>query len=138
MRGLRRHPDWRTRLAAALRRFDRAAFCDERCHCGHLANAALQAVTDVDLIAMIAPQDRSRAGIEAGLAVLGVADHEELLDASFEAQPVSGARDGDLGMVETSEGPALGVFSGGRFFCLRPSGLASRPMSLAHRAWRVG
>lgn len=52
--------------------------------------------------------------------------------------PVSHARRGDVAVVDTEHGPALGVVVGSQTAHAGPHGIVYLPLAGARRAWRIG
>lgn len=52
--------------------------------------------------------------------------------------PALTAQRGDVCMVDTPDGPALGICDGAWIWCAAVAGLNRRPLADARKAWRVG
>jgi uncharacterized protein YigE (DUF2233 family) len=59
------------------------------------------------------------------LRAAGYPDHVAMAAALYAKVPRAEAQVGDLAVVNTDEGPALGVVGGARAFFMRPNGLGS-------------
>lgn len=130
-----RLPDWRHRLAAWLAQTARAPFEPGRHDCALFASGAVLAMTGVDLAADWRGRYRT---IRGGIRVLrkaGHADHIALAAAHF--APTARPRPGDLAVVPTPDGPALGVVQGTHVYVPAPVGWALVPLSAATQFFEV-
>lgn len=132
-----RHPDWRDRLVAYLHSARVRPFEFGQHDCSLFAADCVAAMTGVDM----ASDWRGRyATMRGGLRVLrkaGFDDHVALAAAHFpEVTPLL-AQPGDLAVVPTDDGPALGVVQGEAVYVLGPRGLGLVSILSAVRAFRV-
>lgn len=137
---------WRTRLLAAIGAHGRAPFAWGAHDCAILAADAVLAKTGTDPAAAWRGKYRTQLG---GLRVLkretGHADHVALAASLFAEVPAAMAQFGDLAVLESPFGPALGVFAGHVLWAYAaPPGaeietavLAPLPFETAIRAFRV-
>jgi hypothetical protein len=135
---LARLPDWKPRLTAWLVQAARRPFAEGEHDCALFFAGAVEAMTGTDPAAAWRGRYPSTA---AGLRLLrraGFADHLALAAACLPEVPAAYARTGDGAVVETQDGPALGLVQGEMIFVLGPTGLRLVPRSLASRAFRVG
>ena len=132
-----RLPDWQARLVAYLHEARLRPFAYGRHDCSLFAADCVAAMTGQD---MAAPWRGRYTTLRGGIRVLrkaGYRDHVALAASLFpEISPLS-AQPGDLAVVPTDEGPALGVVQGEAVYLLGPTGLGLVSLLLAQRAFRV-
>lgn len=132
-----RLPDWQARLVIYLHAARLRPFAYGRHDCCLFAADAVDAMTGVD----IAAAWRGRyTTLRGGLRVLrrtGLADHVALAAALFPETPPLMAEPGDLAVVPTNAGPALGVVQGEAIYVLGPQGLGLVSLLSATRAFRI-
>lgn len=132
-----RVPDWRDRLVAYLHSARQRPFEFGQHDCSLFAADCVAAMTGQDMAA----KWRGRyATMKGGLRVLrkaGFADHIALAAAHFPEVPPLLAQPGDLAVVPTDDGPALGVVQGEAVYVLGPNGLGLVSIMSATRAFRV-
>lgn len=132
-----RLPDWRARLVSYLAQAQREPFNPGRHDCALFAAGAVAAMTGQDYAA---PYRGRYTTLRGGVRVLrreGFEDHIALAAHHLPARPVSFARPGDLAVVPTEDGPALGVVQGAGVFVLSPAGVALVPLTAADKAFGV-
>jgi hypothetical protein len=135
----RRRSDWPERLADAVRAARSRPFVWGRHDCALFAFDCVLAMTGEDHLAAFRGRYRSAKGaVRALKRIGGVKTLEELvagiLGAPGQAQT---AQRGDLVLLDTEIGPALGVCLGARCAFAGPDGLAYAPTVAAREAWRV-
>lgn len=134
---MRRQRDWRQRLiayldAAARRRFEPGAI-----DCALFTAGAVEAMTGEDPAAGLRGAYRTlREGYDL-LQARGYADQIALAASLFEEVPPAMAWPGDLAVVNTPEGLALGVVQGQGVYVMTHGGLGLEPRTAALRAFRV-
>lgn len=130
--------DWRPRLteyviAARARAFRPGAF-----DCALFAAGAIEAMTGIDPAASWRGGYRTLEDGEALLRSQGYTDHVDAVAALLEEVPPALARAGDMAVVETDEGAALGVVQGAGIYVVTPAGgLGVVDRLRAVRAFRV-
>lgn len=132
-----RYPDWKARLISYLSDCAQTEFEPGRHDCALFAAGAVRAMTGVDLAAGWRGRYKT---ITAGMARLrraGYADHIALAAANFEQIPVAFAAPGDLAVLPTPDGPALGVVQGEGIYHLAQAGFGISPLMAASFAYRV-
>ncbi|HMR51180.1 MAG TPA: hypothetical protein PKA33_01755 [Amaricoccus sp.] len=128
---------WRGRLHAYLAEVRGRPFRYGEHDCALFAAGAVAAMTERDPAAELRGHYRTlRAGLKAVNAA-GYIDHVDMAKALFPAIHPSQARAGDLAVVESESGPALGVVGGPMVFVLRQEGMAQVPLMAAAEALRV-
>lgn len=137
---LRRRPDWRTRLVAAVDDFRGAPFAWDGAHdCGMFFADVVLAVTGTDIAEPLRGRYRSKAGAFRALRSLGFDDHVAYVASLLpEIDNPAMARAGDGAVIETADGPALAIVAGATISCYAPSGLGFVPFGSAARAFKVG
>lgn len=132
-----RHPGWRGRLAAYLGTCAGRPFEWGTHDCALFAAGAIEAMTGEDPGAAFRGRYRTFKGGLKALQKVGHADHVALAVALLDEVPPAFAQAGDLAMIQTPEGAAMGIVQGHRIYVLRPEGLATVDLLQAARAWRV-
>ncbi|PWE29960.1 hypothetical protein DDZ14_16085 [Maritimibacter sp. 55A14] len=130
-------PDWRPRLLAYVTAAAREPFVPGTHDCALFAAGAAEAQTGRDPAEGLRGTYSTLTEGLRRLGALGHADHVEMAAAHFAEVPASFAQVGDLAVVATDEGDALGVVQGEAVYVLQKSGIAMVPLTAAHRAFRV-
>ena len=138
---MKRLPDWRVRLAAALDAIERTPldYGYHDCAVG-LAAGAVEAVLGVDMADRF--RGRYRTAEEA-LAILleeRASSLHELVGRFLPAMPIGDMRLGDIAAIfdDSRLGCFLAVCSGERLIVVRPDGKGTIDRSRASLAFRVG
>lgn len=132
-----RLPDWRSRLAAYIERVRRAPFAWSTHDCCMFAAGAVEAVTGADPAAELRGTYGDLAGGMTALGRAGFAGPVDMARALFDRVPPALAQVGDVAVVDTPEGPALGVVQGPSIFVVGPEGLRTVDLLAARLAFRV-
>ncbi|MBU1040147.1 MAG: hypothetical protein KKF77_03485 [Proteobacteria bacterium] len=137
----RRH-DWASRLVAQVEAARQRPFAWGGADCCLTACDMVQAMTGVDPAAHFRGRYKTKAGAFRALKAFAGGGLEETAQrittglAMPEVPPLAAQR-GDVCLVETLQGPALGICLGAQVAVQGPLGLALLPMHQALRAWRV-
>ena len=137
----RRH-DWASRLVAQVEAARQKPFAWGVADCCLTACDMVQAMTGVDPASHFRGRYSTKAGAfralraYAGGGLLETAMRIGTDLAMPEVQPMSAQR-GDVCLVDTLQGPALGICLGAQVAVQGPLGLSLLPMHQALRAWRV-
>jgi hypothetical protein len=134
---MKRFEDWPRRLAAAIEAARGRPFCWGEHDCLLFAADVVHAITGLDPAASWRGRYDSRAAAAHHLSELG--GLEAVVTGAL-GTPLSHptlAQRGDVVMVDTNEGPALGVCNGANAACAGPEGLTFKPMPVWRLAWRV-
>lgn len=129
--------NWQIGLTAFLEEFSCREFVWGKSDCMQLALGAVKAVTGQ------APYPgakgyRTEKGALKVLKRHGFDDAEQALAAAFDEVPVSMTGRGDIGVVDSDEGPAAVVCVGVHFVCMAPkNGFINIPRASVRRAFRV-
>jgi hypothetical protein len=133
-----RTPGWQGRLSRYLGACAHRAFEPGQHDCALFAAGAVEAMTGVD------PAERWRGRyttLRGGARVLrrdGYADHIAATAALLRSRAAGErAKPGDLAVVPSDDGPALGVVQGTQVYVLGPSGLHLVPISAADTVFEV-
>jgi len=134
---LKRVDDWPRILNALLARAARDSFEWGRFDCVLFAADTVKALTGVDLAADF--RGRYSTALEARRLIdrLG-GDLEEIVNERLPMQYKAFAGRGDIALIQSDAGPALGVVTGLQCAIPTKTGLALFDVSTAWRAWRVG
>lgn len=136
-----RLPDWRPRLRAWLSEMARhpGPITPGQHDCCLFAAAALEAQTGVDLAA---PWRGRYTTFRGGLRLIRKAGHADLaalLAGHLSETPVLEAQPGDIVVLASAEGPAMGVVQGAGVYCLGPDGrLSGVPTTAIMRLFQAG
>ncbi len=134
---LRRLPDWRARLLTYVANAAQTPFEEGKHDCALFFAGAVDAMTGVDFAA---PWRGRYTTTRGGLRVLrrdGFADHVALAAYHLPGKPPAFLAVGDGAVVETDDGPALGVVQGAQVYILLPHGLGLVPVTAAARGFEV-
>lgn len=134
---MRRCEDWPRRLAAALEAARGRPFCWGLHDCALFTAGVVHDLTGVDF----AGDFRGRYASHAeAVAVLGARGGLEAVVTAALGSPrayTTLAQRGDVVMVDTPDGAALGVCNGATAACAGPAGLQFVPMPQWVKAWKV-
>ena len=139
MTALIRLPDWRTRLHQYLCIARTRPLRPGHHDCCLFGAGAIEAMTGVDLAAPYRGRYTTFAGGRRVLRRDGYADHMALIAAHLPEAHVSTALAGDIAILPTEDGPAVGVVGdGGVAYVLGlHGGLALCPMAPVQRLFKV-
>jgi hypothetical protein len=131
-----RRADWQARLTDYVISVQGASFRPGRLDCALFAAGAVRAMTGRDHARGFRGY-RTLAGGARRLQARGFEDHVALVAARLEEVPPAFAQAGDLAVIPTGEGPALGIVQGEQVYVMRPDGLGLVSRLDAARAFRV-
>jgi hypothetical protein len=134
---VRRFEDWPGRLACAIEGARARPFEWGAHDCALFAAGVVEQLTGHDFAAEFRGRYASHA---EAVAVLGARGGLEAVVAGLLGEPRSFpalAQRGDVVLVDTALGPALGVCAGGHAACAGPEGLQFVPMDCWLCAWKV-
>jgi hypothetical protein len=131
-----RYPDWPERLHRFIEDRREAVFCWGAHDCCLFAADALAAITGADLASDLRGKYASRLGAARLLKKHG--GLRAIADARLERIPTLAAGRGDIVLIETPEGDALGVCLGRQIAAQGSEGLVFMGMERAEAAWREG
>jgi Domain of unknown function (DUF6950) len=135
---LTRLPDWQARLAAHFARGRRGPFAYGSHDCATFAAGAIEAVTGQNPLQELGLRYTTLRDGLRGLSRAGYLEPVAFVRGTYPEIAPALARVGDLAVLDTPEGPALGVVAGAVVLAPRvPSGLASRPLTSAVTAFRI-
>ena len=137
---MRKHKDWRARLAASVEAQRRLPFEPGKHDCALFAANCIQAMTDVDLAEGYRGKYSTVAGAVRALRKAGYNDLSELGTKHF--QELEGpvyAVSGDIAIISSDDfiGWNVGIVNGERVFVLREDGVGTVSRALITRAFRV-
>lgn len=129
--------DWRPRLRAFLAAQAEAPFAYGSADCGAFAGGAIEAMTGENPHAKVAGKYKTMAGALRALKRLGHDDHIAYAASLLtEIDPLYAAF-GDIAVVNSPDGPALGVVTGPHIEVRTPGGRGVVPLTDAVRAFRI-
>lgn len=131
-----RRGDWQARLTAYVVEVQRRPFEPGRLDCALFAAGAVEAMTCVDHAGGYRGY-RTLTGGHKRLRASGYENHVALAASLFDEVPPSFAQAGDLAVVPSEDGPALGVVQGEHVYVMGPDGLGLVSLMSAARAFRV-
>ncbi len=134
----RRRESWPAALAALVAGAEGKLFAWGRHDCATFAAENQVAITGENTFDDDPGNYRTAIGAARKLRRLGHGSIEELVAARLEEVSPKLARRGDVVVIDTEIGPALGVVTGENAVSPGLDGLSRYPVSLARRAWRVG
>lgn len=132
-----RHSDWKDRLQTHLHGLRLTPFRIGRHDCALFAAGCVEAMTGTDFAA---PYRGRYATLRGGLRVLrrdGFTDAVALAEHHLVEVHPAFAREGDVAVVPTDDGPALGIVAGDILYLLRPDGLGIHPRDAMTRSFSV-
>lgn len=132
-----RLPDWRPRLTAYLAETAQDGFRYGSNDCALFSAGAVRAMTGHDLAAAWRGSYTTLQGGLKRLRKAGYEDHVAMADHRFTRVAPAFAQIGDIALLDTAEGRALGIFTGETIACLGPRGLGHLPREAATCAWTV-
>lgn len=128
---------WKQNLRAYLTEQAEKPFAFGRVDCGSFAGGAIEAMTGTNPHAAVAGRYKTMKGALRALKRKGFADHIEYAASVLtEIDPLF-ASFGDIAVVPSPEGPALGVVVGAHIEVRAPKGRGLVPLTDAVRAFRV-
>lgn len=135
--GVRRVEFWPQVLADFMAAADRP-FCWGTWDCGLLAADCVRAMTGVDLAAEFRGRYTTARGARRVMrgSMARMVTRVTRMHGMPEIAPAL-ARRGDMVMVDSPLGDALGICVGTRVACAGPDGLVFMPLSAARLAWRI-
>ena len=132
-----RRPDWFDALSRYLARTARTPFAYGRMDCALFVAGALAAMTGVDPARPWRGRYQTLRGGLRHLRRAGFAGPDAVASALLPEIPSALAQPGDLALLLTADGPALGIVAGAAVLYRRPEGLGSLPLTHSTRAFRV-
>lgn len=136
-----RFPDWPARLTRFLEEREQLPFAWGQHDCCLFACDWIREATGWDPAARFRGEYRNREGALRALRELGrgtlpttASGIAEAVGAAPYSQPLRAQR-GDIALIETDLGPALGVVMGPHIVSTGPAGLITVPLRSALRVW---
>lgn len=130
--------DWKARLVAYLAEVPGRPKAYGLFDCALFTFGGVAAMTGRDLAA---PYRGRYATLPQGIALLrrdGFQDHVALVAANFAEILPAFAQAGDVAVIASADGPALGLVHGEYIYALSPERMVLVPFLDADRAFRVG
>jgi hypothetical protein len=134
---VKRLPEWRENLHAYLVASHTHKLVPGKYDCALDAATAVKAMTGKDFARGFRGYRTFAEGIRK-LRAKGFRDHVALASSIFVPIPWSQAKVGDLAIIPTPEGDALGVVIGDKISVFGPGGRGTVPLHTAISALRVG
>ena len=128
---------WKADLRAYLAAQADAPFEMGRVDCGSFAGGAVKAMTGENPHAAVAGKYKTMKGALRALKRLGHEDHIAYAASVMDEIDPLYAQFGDIAVVDSPEGPALGVVVGAHIEIRTPEGRGVVPLTDAVRAFRV-
>ena len=134
---MQRRNDWKPRLRQFLDEQGDKQFQFGQQDCGSLAGGAIEAMTGENPQAKVAGKYKTMTGALRALRRLGHEDHIAYAASLLtEIDPLYAAF-GDIVVVDSPDGPALGVVTGPHIEVRAPGGRGVVPLTDAVRAFRI-
>ena len=128
---------WKADLRSFLAAQADAPFAYGSADCGAFAGGAIEAMTGENPHAAVAGKYKTMKGALRALKRLGHEDHIAYAAAILDEIDPLYAQLGDIAVVDSPEGPALGVVVGAHIEIRTPEGRGVVPLTDAMRAFRV-
>lgn len=136
---LTRLPGWQARLHIWIKAINGRPIKPGQHDCCLFAAGAIEAQTGVDLATPWRGWYTTMAGGRRMLRKAGYADHVALLAEMLPEARAARSREGDIAVVETPDGPAMGVVQGAAIYVLGVDGrLAFAALTPDTRIFKVG
>lgn len=136
---MERLPDWSIRLRAWLSSIHGRPIRPGHHDCCLFGAGAIFAQTGVDLAEGWRGRYSTFAGGRRVLRRAGYADHVDLIARHLQEAHVSTALEGDIAILPTEDGDAVGLVQGAAVYVLTPSGrLGLAPMAPVQRLFKLG
>lgn len=135
---MQRRDDWASRLISVIDAADNKPFAWGKQDCALFAADCVQAMTGEDFAAPFRGRYDTALGSVRALKMMGYASLEEYVIAVL-GEPINAntAGRGDVVMVDTPEGKALGVVAGIEAAVAGVNGLVLMPRDSWLSAWRI-
>lgn len=133
-----RYLDWKARLVDFLAEVPGYPKAYGQFDCALFTLGGVTVMTGLDLAA---PYRGRYATLRDGIAMLrrdGFRDHVALVGAYFDEITPAFAQVGDVAVITSADGPALGLVNGEYIYALTPERMVLVPFLSAMRAFRVG
>jgi hypothetical protein len=137
MTAMRRLPDWNARLATFLAGCARTPFEPGLHDCALFAAGCVAAMTGEDPARAFRGRYSTIVGGHRLLRRAGHADHVALVASLLDEVAPLMAQVGDIAIVESPEGPALGLVGGAHVIVPGPDGLGTVSLLAVRRAFRL-
>ena len=128
---------WKANLRSYLAAQADAPFAFGSVDCGAFAGGAVEAMTGDNPHAAVAGKYKTMAGALRALKRLGHEDHIAYAASVLDEIDPLYAQFGDVAVVDSPEGPALGVVIGAHIEIRTPEGRGVVPLTDAVRAFRI-
>lgn len=136
---MKRNSNWRSQLIEYIDRARQHPFEYGEQDCALFVAQAIEVMTGVDLFSDLKGEYASlEEGIEK-LKVSGFTDHIDMVSKIFdEHRNKANTQMGDIAIIDTPQGQALGIVGGAEIFVMREKGLGTMPLMSATRTFKVG
>lgn len=130
-----KRPDWLERLAGVISDHETRPFAWGRADCCLFVARAIDAMTDSDLEAQLAPLYQDEPG---ALRLIADSGSLEAAVSRFLGEPIEAfANRGDAVLIDGGEGDAVGICVGLYVVAMGPEGLHRVPRSEIRKVWQV-
>lgn len=135
---MNRLPDWRARLYKTISTYEQKPFQYGFCDCAIFGSDIIQAITGDDPAQHFRGRYKTKIGGLRAIRKAGFRDQADYLEKTFETIHPAFAQVGDLGLIDTEEGPAIVVVLGAFAAGLGSDGLVRFQISEITKAFKVG
>lgn len=132
-----RKQDWAKRLVAYVREVAKKPYQPGKHDCALFVAGCVKAMTGADHARGLRSKYTTIAGGVKQLKKLGYADHVDFVAQHYTECPPLMAQQGDIAVVPTPEGDALGVVQGRFLWVVGEGGIGLLELKDAVRAFRV-
>jgi hypothetical protein len=133
-----KHPDWHRRLINFLVSQQNAHFIWGQNDCCLFACACVLAITGTDPMAQWRGKYTTELGAKRYLKKYGGGTILNAFNAVFgPIKPRLNANNGDLILIDTDQGDAVGIMQGCQVWAVGPAGLITLPISKAIGCWPI-
>lgn len=136
---MKRLPHYKVNLLKLINESEHTPFIYGEWDCAIFSGKIVEAVTGDDLYSQFVGKYKTRIG---GLRLMkkatGYPSHIDLIKSKFGEVPLSQARLGDIGIIETDEGPAVVLIAGAFAIGISQNGLGRDSIDKVKTVYRVG
>lgn len=132
-----RKNDWEARLTAYITGMSKSQFEWGVCDCALFTAGAVEALTGADPAAPYRGSYSTAAGAARAIRKAGHKDHIGFVAAHYPPVSRPDLLPGDLAVLPTDDGPALGVVQGEMVYVMAQSGLGLVPLENATQFYGV-
>lgn len=135
---MNRLPDWQSRLQKIIDDYEAVPFEYGSFDCAIFAGLIVHAQTGDDFHSQFVGKYKTKiGGFRHFKKVTGFRSHIEFIQRKFKEVPAPFAQVGNIGIIKTSEGPAIVIIAGQFCIGLNEAGLVRLPIEEVKKCFRV-